>query len=114
MRMLRVTGDDRGFVCRRRGQRGRDAADGYSILAHVTRQGSRFATMAAMRLQTVLVLAFVAAQPPRYETRADHDPDGTGKFYRGREIARVMGHEAAGWLERPEREQEEKPSKLLE
>jgi precorrin-6B methylase 2 len=51
---------------------------------------------------------------PRYETRKDHDPDGIGKFYMGREIAQVMGHLAAEWLERPEREQEERPSKLLE
>jgi ubiquinone/menaquinone biosynthesis C-methylase UbiE len=49
----------------------------------------------------------------RYETRLDHDPNGIGKFYMGREIAMVMGHEAAGWLERPEREQEEEPAKLL-
>jgi SAM-dependent methyltransferase len=52
-------------------------------------------------------------QPPRYEHRSDHDPDGSGKFYMGREIALVMGHEAAGWLDRPEREEEENPSKLL-
>lgn len=51
---------------------------------------------------------------PRYEFRREHDPDGTGKFYMGREIAQVMGHQAAGWLERPEREQEEQPSKLIE
>ena len=49
----------------------------------------------------------------RYEKRRVHDPFGTGKFYMGREIAIVMGHEAAGWLERPEREQEEQPAKLL-
>jgi SAM-dependent methyltransferase len=49
----------------------------------------------------------------RYETRKDHDPDGIGKFYLGREIAQVMGHQAAGWLERPEREKEEEPAKLL-
>jgi precorrin-6B methylase 2 len=54
------------------------------------------------------------ATTPRYETRKDHDPDGIGKFYMGREIAQVMGHLAAEWLERPEREQEEQPSKLLE
>ena len=47
---------------------------------------------------------------PLYETRKEHDPNGTGKFYMGREIAQVMGHEAAGWLERPEREEEEKPA----
>lgn len=50
---------------------------------------------------------------PRYEYRRDHDPDGIGKFYMGREIARVMGHQAVDWLERPEREEEEAPSKML-
>src|SRR5262245_65170497 len=54
------------------------------------------------------------ADPPRYEYRRDHDPNGTGKFYMGREIALVMGHEAAGWLDRPEREKEEQPAKLLD
>jgi ubiquinone/menaquinone biosynthesis C-methylase UbiE len=51
---------------------------------------------------------------PAYETRQEHDPNGIGKFYMGREIAMVMGHEAAGWLDRPEREQEEAPQKVLE
>ena len=31
----------------------------------------------------------------------------------GRRIASVMGHEGAAWLERPEREQEEAPSKAI-
>jgi ubiquinone/menaquinone biosynthesis C-methylase UbiE len=31
----------------------------------------------------------------------------------GREIAQVMGHLGAGWLERPEREKEEQPAKLM-
>src|SRR5262245_1431178 len=53
-------------------------------------------------------------EKPRYELRRDHDPNGIGKFYMGREIALVMGHLAAGWLERPEREREEQPSKLME
>jgi protein-L-isoaspartate O-methyltransferase len=52
-------------------------------------------------------------EAPRYEIRKDHDPDGIGKFYMGREIAQVMGHLAADWLERPEREKEEQPSKML-
>ena len=72
------------------------------------------------------VLAFVAAtgflaaqqetpkkEPARYETRTEHDPHGTGKFYLGREIAQVMSYQGAGWLERPEREREEKVSKLM-
>lgn len=49
-----------------------------------------------------------------YEWRREHDPDGIGKFYQGREIAHVMGHEGAAWLERPEREQEEHGDKLVE
>jgi SAM-dependent methyltransferase len=50
----------------------------------------------------------------RYEFRQIHDPDGIGKFYMGREIAYVMGHQAAAWLERPEREEEEQTAALLE
>lgn len=50
---------------------------------------------------------------PRYEYRKDHDPDGIGKFYMGREIAHVMSYLGAGWLERPDREKEEDTSKLL-
>src|SRR2546427_2395705 len=49
-----------------------------------------------------------------YEYRREHDPNGIGKFYLGREIAQIMGHQAADWLERPEREAEEKPDLLLE
>ena len=39
--------------------------------------------------------------------------DGTGKLYMGREIAPVMGWQAADWLERPEREEEERVSELI-
>jgi protein-L-isoaspartate O-methyltransferase len=39
--------------------------------------------------------------------------DGIGKSYMGREIAGVMGWQAASWLERPERVQEERPDLLL-
>ena len=49
----------------------------------------------------------------RYQFRQDHDPDGIGKFYMGREIAHVMGFQAAPWLERPEREEEERLSTLV-
>lgn len=56
------------------------------------------------------------AKPPQplYEYRTDHDRDGIGKFYMGREIAQVMGHEAADWLDRPQREQEEAPERMLD
>jgi len=53
------------------------------------------------------------ASSPRYEMRAEHDPNGIGKFFMGREIAHVMGHQAADWLERPERELEERPDLLV-
>jgi ubiquinone/menaquinone biosynthesis C-methylase UbiE len=63
----------------------------------------------------LLLLALVTpADSPRYEHRAEHDPNGTGKFYMGREIALVMGHQAAGWLDRPEREKEEQPTRLIQ
>lgn len=50
----------------------------------------------------------------RYEFREKHDPNGIGKFYLGREIAHVMGHQGIAWLERPEREEEEGLTLLLE
>src|SRR5437868_1687105 len=53
-------------------------------------------------------------EAPRYGYQEHHDVDGIGKFYLGREIAQVMGHQGADWLERPEREEEEKPGLLLE
>ena len=40
--------------------------------------------------------------------------DGIGKFYMGREISHVMGHRGAMWLERPEREREERTDLLIE
>ncbi len=40
--------------------------------------------------------------------------DGIGKIYMGREISQVVGHGAVRWLERPERETEEAPSKVIE
>lgn len=61
-----------------------------------------------------LLATLLLLQSPRYTTRTEHDPDGIGKFYMGREIAQVMGHQAADWLDRPEREQEEAPSRLIE
>ena len=40
--------------------------------------------------------------------------DGTGRTYFDREIAQVMGHLAAGWLERPQREREERTDLLIQ
>lgn len=41
-------------------------------------------------------------------------PEGTGKFYLGREIAKVVGHQAIGWLERVARGEEENPARAVE
>lgn len=49
-----------------------------------------------------------------YREKVIHNRDGIGKFYMGREIAQVMGHQAMFWLERPTREIEERPSQVVE
>jgi ubiquinone/menaquinone biosynthesis C-methylase UbiE len=51
---------------------------------------------------------------PIYTTRVNHDPNGTGKFYMGREIAQVMGPGGIEWLDRREREEEEHPAKVID
>lgn len=63
-----------------------------------------------------------AATEPVSATEADAGPyrqgrrsrDGIGKFYLDREISQVMGHLGAGWLERPDREREERTDLLIE
>src|ERR1700759_2204362 len=50
----------------------------------------------------------------RYETRAKHDPNGTGTFYMGREIAQVMGPGGIEWLDRAQRDTEEHPAQVLD
>jgi protein-L-isoaspartate O-methyltransferase len=52
------------------------------------------------------------AQTPIYSLKQG-DPNGIGKWYMGREIAYVMGHQGIGWLERTEREEEENTTALL-
>lgn len=49
----------------------------------------------------------------RYQFLPDHDPNGIGKFYMGREIAHVMGFAGADWLERSSREEEERLTLLV-
>ncbi|CAM3645865.1 class I SAM-dependent methyltransferase [Polynucleobacter antarcticus] len=71
---------------------------------------------------TFLFCSWALAQPgsksvqtdtaERYKLSAG-SADGIGKSYMGREIARVMGYQAASWLERSEREQEERTDLLL-
>ncbi len=47
-----------------------------------------------------------------YEYRTG-SADGIGKWYMGREIAHTMHHAHAEWLDRPEREREERPAKMI-
>ncbi len=78
------------------------------------------ATRAWLPAGILLACAFQeeAALPPPpsplYETREKHDPNGIGKFYMGREIAHVMGPGGIPWLDRPQREDEENPAKVVE
>jgi predicted methyltransferase len=71
----------------------------------------------------VIVEEAVAAESEKAEELVDEgaeyvigtaSADGIGKFFHGREIAKVMGHPAMGWLERDEREREEAPSRAIE
>ena len=61
-----------------------------------------------------MLLPGTAASQHAYYINGPASRDGIGKFYMGREIAHVMGHLGAGWLERPSREQEERTDLLLE
>src|SRR5581483_7056132 len=70
------------------------------------------ACLAALLLVHALALPGARAGEPRYAS-VPASPDGIGKVYLGREIARVMGFSAADWLERPERVREERPDLVL-
>jgi SAM-dependent methyltransferase len=72
------------------------------------------ATIAGAALSAPRKSSSRTVKPPPYEYRDVHDPNGIGKFFMGREIAQVMGHEGAAWLERPEREIEEAPGILVD
>jgi predicted methyltransferase len=51
----------------------------------------------------------VSPPPAGAYTLGQPTVDGTGRFYMGREIAHPMSHRGAAWLERPDREAEERP-----
>ena len=71
------------------------------------------AVLTASSRPVVETQAAPAPAPPLYENRAIHNPDGTGKFYMGREIAQVMGPGGIPWLDRAEREEEERPTEVI-
>ena len=49
-----------------------------------------------------------------YEDRPGADPNGIDRYYMGRQIARVMGHQGANWLERRGRQREEDLATLID
>lgn len=64
----------------------------------------------------LLLIAFALTPAwAQYARHAERAPsrDGIGKVYMGREISMVMGWQGAAWLERSEREQEERTDLLL-
>ncbi len=67
----------------------------------------------AMALFVLLIAATSAAHSAERYTRIKASADGIGKRYMGREIAGVMGWQGAAWLEREEREKEERGDLLL-
>jgi ubiquinone/menaquinone biosynthesis C-methylase UbiE len=65
----------------------------------------------------LVALSALAKPEPAADNRYTiHAPsrDGIGKFYFGREISQVMGHQGAAWLERSAREVEERPDRVVE
>jgi precorrin-6B methylase 2 len=105
---------------RRIGERGRRAliVDTVSAVALSPMHPMRRSVLILRVLLGVAGTAAVMAQdgsPPeaRYEKKSRATRDGIGKYYFGREIAQVMGHQGASWLERPEREEEERTDLLL-
>ncbi|WP_275333917.1 class I SAM-dependent methyltransferase [Nodosilinea sp. PGN35] len=72
------------------------------------------------RLTWVVVLwSLTACGPAALQASTDYQtvspsPDGIGRVYLGREIAQTMGHEGAGWLDRPSRALQERPQAAIE
>ncbi len=83
------------------------------ILLMLIFQSPALAQPAPASSSAVAATASGSAEATVYEQRSRHNPDGIGKFYLGREIAQVMGHQGAAWLERPSRETEEQPNAAI-
>ena len=86
-----------------------------------TRLGAwRLVALCCLPLYCLAQCSAIAAQPaafyeftqPGY-VYATPSRDGIGKRYMGREISHVMGHQGAAWLERDDREPEERTDLLV-
>ena len=69
--------------------------------------------LGALLLCTALLTRADALKPSGHYTRVPAGADGIGKRYMGRDIAGVMGWQGAAWLEREEREREERTDLLV-
>lgn len=78
---------------------------------------------AAIRRSVLLCLVLIVvwgltACGPALQVSTDYQTvssssDGIGKVYLGREIAQTMGHQGAGWLDRPSRGLQERPQAAI-
>jgi len=78
---------------------------------------ARLLPFSAIAVVAFLVCTSVAqekAQPASRYQSGVKTRDGLGKYYFGREIAHYMTHLAAPWLDRPERETEERPDLVMQ
>lgn len=66
-----------------------------------------------LALSLGVLLPSIAEEAPVYTEKVP-SRDGIGKVYMGREISQVVSQHAIGWLERKDREGEEKPSLILD
>lgn len=72
-------------------------------------------TTTVLFVALLLLCSATASFSSSYYTQGEKSYDGTGKFYMGREISDVIGgHGAIEWLERREREDEEKPQLVID
>lgn len=71
------------------------------------------ALLLPLSIQHPAVAQSSAAEHPGYLHDPDRSTTGIGKFYMGREISFVMGHQGADWLNRPSREQQEMPDEVV-
>ncbi|MDX1491807.1 MAG: methyltransferase domain-containing protein [Pseudohongiellaceae bacterium] len=77
----------------------------------------RFSVLAVATVFLSLLMSSAAlaqtSSDERYVVAPQQSQGGIGKFYLGREISGVMGHQAADWLERPQRTHEEMPDEVV-
>jgi SAM-dependent methyltransferase len=65
-------------------------------------------------LLLALVITLGSAGDVPVVTDGPKSRDGIGRYFMGREIAQVMGHQGAAWLERPERQAEEDTASVVQ